>query len=53
MNRHEVSQAYLYVLNNTAEVIPYIDAHKKKLTEMNPKMNMMRILQEHNKAFIN
>ena len=26
---------------------------KKKLTEMNPKMNMMRILQEHDKAFIN
>jgi len=25
----------------------------KKMTEMNPKMNMMRILQEHIKTFIN
>ena len=24
MTQHEVSQAHLYVLNNTAEVIPYI-----------------------------
>ena len=30
MTRNEVSQAHLYVLNNTAEIIPYIDAHKKK-----------------------
>ena len=30
MTRHEVSQAHLYVLNNTAKVIPYIDVHKKK-----------------------
>ena len=30
MTQHKVSQAHLYVLNNTAENIPYIDAHKKK-----------------------
>ena len=29
MTRHELSQVHLYVLNNTAEVIPYIDSHKK------------------------
>jgi len=48
-----VSQAHLYVLNNTAEVIPYIDAHKKELTTMNLKLNMMRVFQEHNRSFIN
>ena len=29
MTRHEVSQVHLYVLNNTIEVIPYLEAHKK------------------------
>jgi len=29
MGRHEVSQAHLYILNNTTEVLPYIEAHKK------------------------
>ena len=43
---------HLYILNNTTDVIPYIDAHKKKLIAMNPKMNMMMVLQEHNRTFI-
>jgi len=32
---HEVLQAYLYILNNINDVLPYIDAHKMllKLTE--------------------
>ena len=53
MTQQEVSQAHLYVLNNTTKVIPYINDHKKKLTEMNPKKNMMRVLQDHNRYFIN
>ena len=53
MTRHEVSQEYLYILNNTAEVLPYIEAHKKHVRDTHPKMNMMRVLQENNKTFIN
>ena len=53
MTRYEISQEHLYILNNTAKVIPYIDAHKKQVTTMNPKMNIMRVLQEHNRTFIN
>ena len=44
MTRHKVSQAHLYVLNNTAEVIPYIDAHKKEIDRNEPK-------NEHNEDF--
>ncbi|XP_014631515.1 uncharacterized protein [Glycine max] len=51
--RHDVSQAHLYILNNTTEVFPYIEAHKKHVRDSHPKMNMMRVLQEHNKTFIN
>ncbi|XP_003554943.1 uncharacterized protein [Glycine max] len=53
MDRQQLSQAHLYVLNNTAEVIPYIDAHKEYVTACHPTMNMMRVLQEHNKSFVN
>ncbi|XP_006599934.1 uncharacterized protein [Glycine max] len=53
MSRHDVSQAHLYILNNTTEVLPYIEAHKKHVRDTHPKMNMMRVLQEHNKTFIN
>ena len=52
MTHHEVSQAHLYILNNTAKVIPYIDAHKKEVAALNPKFNMMRVLQEHNRTFM-
>jgi len=38
------TSAYIYI---------YIDAHNKKLIAMNPKINMMRVLQEHNRTFIN
>ena len=51
MGRQQLSQAHLYVLNNIAEVIPYIDAHKKHVTATNPKMNNMRLLLEHNRTF--
>ena len=41
MDRQQLSQAHLYVLNNTAEVIPYIDAHKEYVTACHPTMNMI------------
>ena len=44
---------HLYVLTNTTEVIPYIDAKKENVAASHPNMNMMRVLQEHNKTFIN
>ena len=53
MTQHEVSQAHLYILNNTQEVIPYIHTHKEYLTAIHPKMNMIKVLQEHNRTFIN
>ena len=52
MGRQQLSQAHLYVLNNITEVIPYIDVHKKHVTATHPKMNKMRLLQEHNRTFI-
>ena len=53
MSRQKVSQAHLYILNNTQDVIPYIHIHKQFLNATHPKMNMMKVLQEHNKTFIN
>ena len=37
MSRHEVSQPHLYILNNTVEVLPYIEAHQKKCHSYSPK----------------
>ena len=53
MTRQKVSQVHLYILNNTQEVLPYIRTHKEYLTAIHPKMNMMKVLQEHNRTFIN
>ena len=53
MTQHEVLQEHLYILNNTQEVIPYMRTHKEYLTSIHPKMNMMKVLQEHNRTFIN
>jgi len=53
MDRQQLSQAHLYVLNNTSEVILYIDAHKQHVIDTHPKMSMMRLLQEHNRTFLN
>ena len=44
VNRKEVDQANLYVLNNTIEVIPYISQH--------PRMSEKETLNEHNKIFL-
>ena len=53
MSRQDVSQAHLYIFNNTQDVIPYIRTHKEYLPSIHPKMNMMKLLQEHNRTFIN
>ena len=53
MDGQQLSQACLYVLNNTTEVILYINAHKKHVIDTHRKMNKMRVLQEHNRTFIN
>ena len=42
----------MYILNNTQEVLSNIDAHDQFLIATNPKMNMMKVLQEHNRSFI-
>ena len=41
MDCQQLSQAHLYVLHNTAEVIPYIDAHKQHVSRIHPKINMI------------
>ncbi|XP_028208335.1 uncharacterized protein LOC114391537 [Glycine soja] len=53
MNLQRLSQAQLYVLNNTAEVMSYLHSHKNQLSAKNPRMNKMRLLQEHNRTFVN
>ena len=44
---------HLYIMDNTQEVLLYIHTHKQYLTATHPKMNMMKVLQEHNRTFIN
>ena len=53
MGQLEVSQAHLYILNNTEEVLPYIETHKQNLIVTHPIMNMIKVLKEHKKTFIN
>ncbi|XP_006590121.1 uncharacterized protein [Glycine max] len=53
MNLQRLSQAHLYVLNNTTEVMSCIHSHKNQLSAKNPRMNKMRLLQEHNRTFVN
>jgi len=48
--RSKVLQAHLYMLNNTDEVIPYIDAHKTIVKANNPRQ--ARNGMEHNRTFI-
>jgi len=51
-DQHEVLQAHLYILNNTDDVLPYIDAHKMLLKSMNPRANEKWLLTKHNKTFL-
>jgi len=49
----DLQQAYLYILNNSNGVLPYIVCHKGLVKEINPKMSKSRMLKEHNKTFLN
>jgi len=51
-SRSEVLQAHLYILNNTDEVIPYIDAHKAIVKANNPRQLEKWILMQHNITFM-
>jgi len=53
MGHEKLNQAHLYTLNNTQEVLPYIVTPKEFFTTTHPKSNMIKVLQEHNKSFIN
>ncbi|KAI9102970.1 hypothetical protein K1719_023409 [Acacia pycnantha] len=39
-------------MNNTEEVQPYIDEHRKSLKNMNPRKSDMQIANEQKKTFI-
>jgi len=51
-SRSEVLQAHLYILNNTYEVIPYIEAYKAIVKENNPRQTEKWVLMEHNRIFM-
>ena len=51
-SRSKVLQAHLYILNNTDEVMSYIDAHKTIVKANNPRQLEKWILMEHNKTFM-
>ena len=53
LSLEELQQAYLYILNNSNEVLPYILCHEALVKERNPKMTNNRVLKEHNKTFLN
>ena len=52
MTRDEVLQAHFYILNNTKEVIPYLNAHKDIVKRNNPRMPEKWVINEHNKSFL-
>ena len=49
-SRSEVLQAHLYILNNTDEVVPYIEAHKAIVKANNPRQAEKWVLMEHNRS---
>ncbi|KAK7342752.1 hypothetical protein VNO80_25708 [Phaseolus coccineus] len=51
-SRSEVLQAHFYILNNTDEVIPYIEAHKAIVKANNPRQAEKWVLMEHNRTFM-
>jgi len=53
MGHEKLNQSHLYILNNTQEVLPYIVTHNYFFMATHPKSNMMKVLQEYNKIFIN
>jgi len=51
-DQQQVLQAYLYILNNTDDVLPFLEEHKMLLKSMNPRANEKFLLNEHNKTFL-
>ena len=51
-SRSEVLQEHWYILNNTNEVIPYIEAHKSIVKANNPRQAEKWVLMEHNRTFM-
>jgi len=51
-SRSEVLQAHLYILNNTNDVIPYIEAHKAIVKANNLRQALKWVLMEHNRTFM-
>jgi len=52
VNRKEVDQAQLYILNNTVEMIPYISQHIDEIKFAHLRISEKWALNEHNKAFL-
>jgi len=48
----ELMQAHMYILNNTNEVIPYLNAHKAIVNKQHPRQSEKWQLMEHNKTFM-
>ncbi|CAJ2651409.1 unnamed protein product [Trifolium pratense] len=51
MSGQIILQAHLYILNNTAEVEPYLSDHKSIVKKKYPRINEKGLLKEHNKSF--
>ena len=51
-SRSEVLQTHLYILNNTDEVISYIEAHKVIVKANNLRQEEKWVLMEHNRTFM-
>jgi len=51
-DQQQVLQAHLYILNNTDNVLPFLDEHKMLLKLVNPRANEKWLLNEHNKTFL-
>ena len=51
-DQQQVLQAHLFILNNTDDVLPFLDEHKMLLKSMNSLVNEKWLLNEHNKTFL-
>ena len=51
-DQQRVLQAHLYILNNTNDVLPFLDEHKMLLKSINPQANEKWLLNVHNKMFL-
>ena len=47
----DLLQAYLYVLNNSNEIFPFIVKHEALVKQNNPEMSKNWVLKKHNKTF--